>query len=1028
MNTKIVVYLICLFSVSNWTFSLCGQDLLKGGIPNIQNFEYSDLGLLPDSWCVAQGPKQHIYAGMSDGLLQYDGSKWRHINNDIPFYSLAIDSTGAIYYLSSYSFGQVLPQANGGYSVRDYSTSLGSYKYQIEKGLSNCLYFKGAIYFSCGTSIVRTVGSKSKLVTQGDNVFGKLFIANDRLYVQEKSKGLMEYVNGELKQLIPEASNANWGVIKSLIPTRNSNNSLIVIADSSYLFDISKHEHSLWGNSSKNANNISAAVRMPEGNIIATLKGKGIAVLNEKGETKAVLEEPIASRHSYIRDIFCDQNSFIWLASENALSICDLDSKITKWDGSTGLNDPVNKMLYNNSSGEVLIGTKNKIYSKETRTVKPLQGANSGSLDFCQISLSDGEEAVFYSVGNNALSEIVNGEISSLLTIKGAETVAHCSRYPDLLLVGTPDEVILLQNKKKRWKINQRKKISRRNQIREIEVDSRGRVWVIFSGEEFATMLVNKDQEEYELQNIQFGRTDPIFGKINQIFEWRGRTLFALKKGFFEYLPRTQEWLKDPLFGEFDDNANLVHASDRDQLWALVNYAGIRKLVKFSINDTKKIVWEEQTHTIPSDLNYTSILSCSNDRVLLAHLDGILEIDCSENVSNDFDLKTIINEVNDFNDAPLYASPFFFEDHENGSNHRINQRTSKLPIISHKSNGITFQFSSNKYLGQENIEYSYLLEGFDKNWSNWQKDTEKHYTNLPGGKYTFQIKSQDEFGNMGIADSFTFDVSSPWHEKSGIYLVYLLAGVLLGVAFLFFWDRESRKNYQRLEKEKEVEQEFAEKLIQAQEKEMQRIASDLHDEVGQRLTILKNMFTMMPIIITEKKKTELFEKSRSMLDLSIDTVRKVSRGLRPFQINVIGLSGAIEELGKSIEDNSDIKMKMNIDPIDHCFEKEQAFNIYRIIQEGINNAIKHGACTQIHIKIQEKDSGTPEVQMEIRDNGKGFDNSSSPTKTKLHFGLHSITSRTKALGGNFKIDSSIGSGTSLKFWFPILKSRNTGDL
>ena len=81
--------------------------------------------------------------------------------------------------------------------------------------------------------------------------------------------------------------------------------------------------------------------------------------------------------------------------------------------------------------------------------------------------------------------------------------------------------------------------------------------------------------------------------------------------------------------------------------------------------------------------------------------------------------------------------------------------------------------SSPLYAAQNSIQYSYLLKGFDKDWSDWSKKTEKEYTNLPPGTYTFQVKSKSNLGNESAITEYSFSILPPWYQTGWAYLVYI---------------------------------------------------------------------------------------------------------------------------------------------------------------------------------------------------------------------------------------------------------------
>ncbi|MAN59983.1 MAG: hypothetical protein CMC08_09140 [Flavobacteriaceae bacterium] len=212
------------------------------------------------------------------------------------------------------------------------------------------------------------------------------------------------------------------------------------------------------------------------------------------------------------------------------------------------------------------------------------------------------------------------------------------------------------------------------------------------------------------------------------------------------------------------------------------------------------------------------------------------------------------------------------------------------------------------------------------------------------------------------------------------------------------------RNQRHLRTNKVLQEKFSQKLLVSQEEERKRISKDLHDGLGQHLLLIKN-----------KLMTTGDEETKKMVDHTIDEVRTISRDLHPFQLQEMGITKAIEHTLTQIDENTTLFISSDIENIDNLFSPEKEVNIYRIVQESLNNVIKHAHAEASKVSVKRL---TNTILISIQDNGVGFDFSEKYQDAKS-LGLKTILERTKFLNGQMKVQSKINNGTTLVFQFPI---------
>jgi signal transduction histidine kinase len=250
---------------------------------------------------------------------------------------------------------------------------------------------------------------------------------------------------------------------------------------------------------------------------------------------------------------------------------------------------------------------------------------------------------------------------------------------------------------------------------------------------------------------------------------------------------------------------------------------------------------------------------------------------------------------------------------------------------------------------------------------------------------------------------------APWWTLKGFLLLAgaLLSVVVVGLSVIFILRR-------RLERQRQAKLIFSRQILQSQEDERHRIAVNLHDTLGQNLLIIKNQSCLALQLPMDE--TVIRRRLNGISEVTLQTieeVRSITRNLRPYQLDRLGLTHAIRSVIKQASENVPILFASDVDDIDGAFDKESEIHVFRIIQEGINNILKHSGATEATVVIKKNAAA---VSLSIRDNGKGFD---VHLDKPVGFGLNNIVERAWILGGESKIDAVVDSGTSLLFTIPI---------
>lgn len=252
-----------------------------------------------------------------------------------------------------------------------------------------------------------------------------------------------------------------------------------------------------------------------------------------------------------------------------------------------------------------------------------------------------------------------------------------------------------------------------------------------------------------------------------------------------------------------------------------------------------------------------------------------------------------------------------------------------------------------------------------------------------------------------------------WILIVGTSIMVLL--VLAIIVFVIIYQRKVfRQEVAMKELETRKQKELLLATVQSKENERQRIAKDLHDEVGAMLSAIK--MSVENIIVKTKNKEALdkAEYTKTIIDDTISNVRRISKDLMPATLNEFGLFAAVKEIYTIMQrSNANVSFALNMQGDDSILTKEQALSLYRVVQELLNNSAKHANAKKINIDLNVE---TNKTTLLFTDDGRGFDLKQHDTiqVTNKGLGLKNIESRVSIFGGSVIFKSELGRGTQIE--------------
>lgn len=330
-------------------------------------------------------------------------------------------------------------------------------------------------------------------------------------------------------------------------------------------------------------------------------------------------------------------------------------------------------------------------------------------------------------------------------------------------------------------------------------------------------------------------------------------------------------------------------------------------------------------------------------------------------------------------------------------------------LLDHETRNVSFSFTAVNYRVQEKIRYSCMLEGFDQSWIEQAPGQRMiSYTNLPFGEYVFKVRVRVGNGPWQLQElKLPLRVVPPFWMQTWFYVLMgvlaalLLAGVVAWIARLKY-----RRRMRVLETEHKIHI------------ERERISRDLHDNIGAQITYIVSTLDFLSFRLDKQTAGENRQLIHELGQNARQTMDQLRETIWAMNQPALGLDEFVQKL-RSFAQRAGASSAMQMQ-IEHHAEGQgialasaQVLHLYRIIQEAVNNTLKHANATQLSISFSREHG---KLITSIRDNGRGFDNHQS---REGHYGLENMRTRAAEIGAEVEIASQPGQGTLVCVTLPL---------
>lgn len=286
------------------------------------------------------------------------------------------------------------------------------------------------------------------------------------------------------------------------------------------------------------------------------------------------------------------------------------------------------------------------------------------------------------------------------------------------------------------------------------------------------------------------------------------------------------------------------------------------------------------------------------------------------------------------------------------------------------------------------------------------------------GKFVFDILQQIEFDTEELIERQNkishFEVLNNRH-----YSVHIEGIKDLKFAQIYFHDiTEQKETETKLKDYQQKLRELSRDINSKTEEERRRIAAELHDSVGQQLSLLKIKAQQISFKKSDGENNNQIDLLKTVDDITGE-VRAILYQLKPKVLDELGLGAAIASLVETVKNETGINGSVDLSGDAIRFYPEFEINIFRVVQEAVNNIIKHSKADEFSVQLIYMQNN---LRIIVTDNGNGFDQSGESSGKLMHgYGLINMHERAESLGGKIKIDSNPNEGTMILLDVPTIK-------
>jgi DNA-binding CsgD family transcriptional regulator len=831
----------------------------------VTNFTPGDYKAGNQNWDICEGANGLIYAA-NGPLLEGGSDFWQ--SHDIP---------GDVYLRSVHQMGDSGILVGGNREIGCFTrygppgvTGYRSLMDRLDPAFHDFGYIwqilerQGNFYLRAGRGVFRYDMDTIVPLIFGNIVDYIQFLGEDML-VLISGKGL-GILGEEGVSLLPYGSFfADKRIVDIIVPDRQGE--FLIFTDDEGVFsaDMSGcYRHEEFNDPEIIESQISGAIRLDDQYYAVGTVRNGLYILNSEGETVQHLNNRSGLQNNTVISMLADNSHNLWLGLDYGISYVYLNSCLSVINSEADIGTGYVSAFYRN---KLYLGTNQGLYYMDwdehrsrdmgDMNIRPVASSSGQVWDLC---VSGG---YLFCSHHEGLFRIEENKAVLVSPFEGSWKIDSLFALPCCYLQSTYRGFYLYRLTGRTLELV--RKVDEMEYARLFSQDESGNIWI--RGEDRRLHRYRFDPRTFEIaEHRVFTEEDGAdFSEISIVGE-DGRVVFSTDRGLFTYNPVAGKFERKDYYSDLLRIGDVMiefFEDDYDRIW----YVTMNEIGYFSLEfgQMKKV---SRPFQLVSD-SYTHIFGkidvIDRDDVLFGMDRGFYHYNagCSSTVDKDY--RTYIIGLN------TRQPP------------EISSRTRperEYPAYSHKRNYFEFMLTSNMIESQEEVSYSYRLDGFDEQWSEWSFRSIKEYNNLREGTYTFRVKARDNSGLESGEASYSFQIKPPPHRTLVAYLLYSAFLILLVFLFRLYWIRKNKKEKRAIEVKKQ--QEIEEKRKKYEEEQLiarqriseltnERLQQDLRHKSEELSNSMINILHKNEIMLNLKKEMQqlYLEKNLSKRDYGI---------------------------------------------------------------------------------------------------------------------------------------------------------------
>ena len=787
--------------------------------PLVRNFQRDTYKAGTQNWAIVQDESNSMYFANNNGLLQFDGKNWNTfpIKNGTNVRSLVHTKDGRFYASTFNEFGYYQKKGNRQLEYFSLITKFGVNK-QESNELYNIQVGNDKIYFQGDRTVYQYDGKNLVRYPFLSKIDASAFIHNILFVTSEQSGVYM--LNGNLFVRLPGSELLINKKVCSIVPLDGDKILLITSFNGAYLFNGSTIiTYNTGIDDFLKQNQVFCAARNTNQLVFGTVQ-RGIAVLNLADQSVTYVNTFTGLQNNTVLSVAFDNQNNLWLGLDKGIDYVMLNSPIQNIFGTNNLYGAGYTSLLKNNI--LYMGTNQGLYSIPfplPNSPFPIQPKLVKGMEGQIWCLTEIEGTIF--CGDDQGAFIINGSHTERIEgLPGTWNFKPLLLHTDLIMGCSYQGLFILKRIAERWKFSHfiKGKFSESSPM--FEEDTDGTIW--FSHWQKGMFRLHFNSKMDSITRVENYNNNGFPGiQNNTVFRINNKLVFSSERGFY-YYNRNKNRI-DPysplnkIFSSAPSYMRLHECSNGDIWFVSGRFIGLAKKKTDNTFNMDSLTYRILQPKIITGFEHFNFID--NNRLILSTEDGFSWIDSRRGVTSKSSFKVFVDNIIVTNHS---TSKTPVKD-LNNSNKNSNK-------FLHSQNSLRLEFIAPEYRNEGLVQYSYMLENFDENWSEFTSNNAKEYTQLPKGHYTFKIRAKDILESKEAVCSYSFDILPAWYESQVAIFIYILVGIAGIAGIVLFINKRSQLGALEMEKRKEIELNEQKQHFEAETSEKKREIKELKNQ------------------------------------------------------------------------------------------------------------------------------------------------------------------------------------------------------